>query len=92
MTFGPSFYASSGLAHRVERIVDLPDVLRRAIFSPPPDREELLKVIAAALEGSHVGTFGYRDGVPEGQAAENVTLVARALQEEIRACMVPAAC
>jgi len=84
VTFGRGFCRTSGLLHLVHEIEELPALLREAIYSWRPDREQLLKVVTAAMEGSHVGDIGYRDGVAQARSDPNALLVAQALSKELK--------
>ena len=56
ITFGRVFYNHFEQVIRVKEIVDLPHILKEAIFNYKPDRELILKYVSAHIQGTYEGT------------------------------------
>lgn len=84
ITFGEAFYNAFDLVYRARALPDLPGLLSHAIRSFRPDRELLLKFVAAALEGTYEGDACY---IPHAKNPclhpQNIRRVARAVINEL---------
>lgn len=83
IAMGNVWFDACPLAWKVETIAELPTVLRRAILGYQPDRELLLKFVAASLEGTYPGRIEHPDYSPEVLSPRNVAAIATAVRQHL---------
>lgn len=83
VVLGNVWYDAFDLVYRPDSVHDLARVLKTAIGGPPPDRDILLKFIAAVQEGTYPGEMDNPDYNPDILSEENVRRIAFALRSSI---------
>ena len=83
IALGPLCYGFFDLLYNCPDIADLPATLSTAITTFRPDRQLLLKLIWAAMEGSHDGVWGDPLSSPSISLPENIDKIARAILAEV---------
>jgi hypothetical protein len=83
VVLGNTFYNSSGLTYRVTDVHQISTVLQTAIREHKPDRERLLKFIAALHKGSHEGEWGVPLINADLMQRDNIEKLARGIYLDI---------
>jgi hypothetical protein len=83
VVLGNTFYNPSGLAYRVTDIHQLPGALQRTMTEHRPDREKLLKFIAALFKGSHEGNINVPLNDSRVMARDNIENLAQGIYLDI---------
>lgn len=83
VALGPLCYGFFDLLYNCPDIAGLPSILSMAIRTFRPNQGLLLKLIWAALEGSHAGVWGDPLSSPSISRPENIDKIAHAIVAEI---------
>jgi len=83
VALGPLCYGFFDLLYNCPDMADLPTILSMALRTFRPDRQLLLKLVWAALEGSHQGVWGDPLSSPSISHPENIAKIALAIVTEI---------
>lgn len=83
VVFGYAFYSRLKGVHQATDLRLLPETVRSALDGPPPDEEDLVRLVAALLEGTAEGQIGHPDEVPVVLTEPNIERLVAAISVAI---------